>query len=169
MTDRILVPLGDGYTSLLDAEDEPLLAGLNWRPLRLKHNVYAHAWRKSEHLYLHRLVTGVSNPKILVDHRDSNGLNNTRENLRLAPRGGFSVAASRKVRGPRGENPRTSKFKGVIWERGRNRWRAATTVHGETKFFGRFASEEEAARAYDRGALEIWGEFAGLNFPESAE
>jgi len=54
-------------------------------------------------------------------------------------------------------------------KKGSKFWRAYIgTAHlGTRKWLGRFATEVEAARAYDSEAKRIYGEFANLNFPDA--
>lgn len=66
----------------------------------------------------------------------------------------------------------TSRFVGVGWYRQTSRWRAYITLDHATAnaiHLGYFNTEEEAARARDRAALEHFGDFAHLNFPTRAE
>jgi hypothetical protein len=60
--------------------------------------------------------------------------------------------------------PGTSRFKGVC--RKREKWRAQIVKDGKQKSLGTYTTEEAAAHSYDRAALEMFGEFANLNFPE---
>jgi len=107
-------------------------------------------------LQMHRLLMpGAAK----VDHRDGDGLNNQRYNLREATRQGNS-ANSQKQRGT------SSRFKGVSWHSGK--WEARIKVAGRLRYLGRFAVEAEAARAYDTAAREAFGEFARVNLPLSA-
>lgn len=105
---------------------------------------------------MHVLITGMR----YVDHIDGNGLNNRRSNLR--PATGTQNGANRRKQAEES----TSAFKGVSWHRRQRRWLAGIGIDGKTRYLGSFTKEEDAARAYDRAALEAWGEFACLNFPE---
>jgi len=58
-----------------------------------------------------------------------------------------------------------SGFKGVSWNESRKKWRAGICIEGKSIHLGRFTSAQEAARAYDAKAIELFGEFACLNFP----
>lgn len=99
-------------------------------------------------------------PGFIVDHRDHEGLNNTRTNLRLATRSQNSCN-NKKTRG------RSSKYKGVSRDK-RGYWRAKIHFKGKHIFLGYFDNEIDAARAYDKAAKELHGEFAVLNFPQVA-
>jgi hypothetical protein len=93
----------------------------------------------------------------LVDHRNRNGLDNQRHNLRVA-----THTQNRVNSGPRSDN--RSGFKGVSFCKARNKWQAGLNSKRKYKFLGYFVSPEEAARAYDAAAKSLWGEFAFLNF-----
>lgn len=57
----------------------------------------------------------------------------------------------------------TSKYKGVSLHSINKNWVARINRDGKLKHLGSFQSENDAARAYNEAALEIWGEFARLN------
>jgi AP2 domain len=100
---------------------------------------------------MHKLLTGY--PK--TDHRDGDGLNNQRYNLR----------ETTDAQNGANTGPRTGRYKGVHRYEGQGLWRAQIQVNGIKNHIGVYSSEESAARAYDQAALAIWGEFARLNFP----
>lgn len=104
---------------------------------------------------MHTLITGWP----LVDHEDHDGLNNQRHNLRPAT----PVQNAGNMRGHVGS---FSRFKGVSWSYDGNVWVAQIRINGHSMRLGRFAFEEEAARAYDVAAFGAWGEYAHLNFPD---
>ncbi len=103
---------------------------------------------------LHHFVLGVP-VGCQIDHRDGNGLNNSRSNLRLAD-GTGNRANSALCRNA------TSGFKGVHKSKG-TRWRARIMYHYKRQNLGCFATRQEAARAYDAKAIELFGEFARTN------
>lgn len=93
-----------------------------------------------------------------VDHKDHDGLNNRRSNLRWATQSQNCVNTSKLARG-------VSGFRGV--SKMRNKWHAAVNVSKKRIHLGTYVTAEEAAKAYDRAAREHFGEFARLNFPET--
>lgn len=92
------------------------------------------------------------------DHADHNGLNNTRRNLRPASRSQNSYNRRRR-------SDNSSGFKGVHLESATGKYIAQVSGPERREWLGRFNVAEEAARAYDRRAFELQGEFAVLNFP----
>lgn len=106
---------------------------------------------------MHRELMGF--PDCLVDHVDGDGLDNRRENLRLA---NFSQNRTNQKR-----NLKKSGYRGVEYDGsrrcGRKKWRA--TIYHQNKRYrlGRFETPEDAARAYNEKAKELHGEFATLN------
>jgi len=115
-------------------------------------------------LLMHRLIMD-ADENSFVDHIDGNGLNNKKENLRFATK---SQNAQNKIR----KNNSTSKYKGVHYASTEKNnlkkpWKAyIQNPHINKKIhLGFFLTEEEAAKAYDKKALELFGEFARLNFP----
>jgi hypothetical protein len=92
----------------------------------------------------------------IVDHKDGNGLNNCRDNLR--------VCTQRQNQANRRSDGGASRFVGV--RRYGDKWRATIQYRGKVYHLGVFDDEVEAAKARDRKAWELHGEFAYLNFPK---
>lgn len=99
-----------------------------------------------------------------VDHKNRVRLDCRRENLRPATRA--QNGANTTKRAYRVGIAASSKYKGVMWEDGLNPWRACIRVNGKLISLGKYATEHEAAVAYDCAALYYrGGEFAHTNFP----
>jgi hypothetical protein len=103
---------------------------------------------------MHQLITDFA----LTDHKDHDGLNNRRSNLREST---YLLNAANRRKNFRG----SSRFKGVSWYKSTSKWRAYANVSGKKVTLGYFLDEEEAARAYDASALAEYGDHACLNFP----
>lgn len=112
---------------------------------------------KTIQVKMHRLIMGVTDPDIKIDHINRRGWDNRRENLRVATNQQNGWNAS-------GHKDSLSKYKGVSMHK-YGRWRARITVNGKEITIGDFLSEEDAAYAYDAYARHYFGEFAYLNFP----
>lgn len=93
-----------------------------------------------------------------VDHIDGDPLNNQRDNLRIVQHGDNC-----KNRGKR-SNGGTSKYLGVCKKASKNKFVASIRFNDKSLHIGYFDNEEDAARAYDAKAKEVFGEFARLNF-----
>lgn len=103
---------------------------------------------------LHRDIMG--NPEgMVVDHINGNTLDNRRYNLRVC-----SVTENVRNSAPQAG---TSRFKGVHWDKEKNKWYAGIKFERKQVFLGRFSSEEEAALAYDNAAKSFFGAYARLN------
>lgn len=92
-----------------------------------------------------------------VDHKDRNTLNNQSGNLRPATKAETNRNRSKTT------SHTSSRFKGVCYSKERGKWRAGIQVGSKSSTIGYFASEEDAARAYDARARLLFGDFACVN------
>ena len=105
---------------------------------------------------MHRLIMGVADPHVEIDHIDGDGLNNSRTNLRLC-----SHMENTRNQGLSKRN--TSGFKGVSWNSDCKKWAAhISTGSGRNEYLGLFSSAEAAHEAYCAAALKYHGKFANL-------
>jgi hypothetical protein len=95
----------------------------------------------------------------MVDHKNQNGLDNQRVNLR--PATGTQNQGNRR----KNKNGVTSAYRGVSWQKDREKFYAQITFNGKVHNLGRFTNQQHAAIAYDKAAVQHFGEFARLNFP----
>jgi len=148
-----------GYKVTVDDCDYELLSKHNWSINTSDgKSFYAKAFIGGKNVAMHRYILGLNNPKVLIDHRDGNGLNNQRSNLRIA-----TNSQNQCNKKPRG----SSKYLGVNLHTQKGykpKWRAAIAVNGKVRHIGMFKKEESAAKAYDRMAKKYHKEFANLNF-----
>jgi hypothetical protein len=151
------IPLTRGLHAIVDAADYKWLSQYKWFASRAK-VPYACRTEKRTTVMMHRLI--MQPPKgMVVDHRNGNGLDNRRGNLRVCTQ-------EQNMQNSRGRAVRKSRFKGVF-PRG-DRWQATVTHHGDTDYLGLFDDEVEAAMARDRRALEVFGASAWLNLPPAS-
>lgn len=151
------IQLSRGMVALVDDSDFEWLNQWNWYPLKLGKNQiqhYAQGRMDGRQLVtMHRVIMGF--PPFDVDHRNTNGLDNQRHNLREATR-------SQNLHNKAGWS--RCGFKGVSFLKPNKLWQARIDVKGKQIHMGYFDTPEEAARAYDEKALELVGPFARLNF-----
>lgn len=148
-----VVDLTQGQHALVSPEDVARVAQHNWCALKISGSYYAMRKEGDRSIYLHRFVLDGEIPDGCdVDHANRDTLDCRRENLRIATRRQNNLNR-------RGRHNVSSRYKGVTAKGGR--WIARV----DQKHVGSFASEEEAARAYDAVAAREHGEFACLNFP----
>ena len=60
----------------------------------------------------------------------------------------------------------TSGFRGVHFRKSLNKWGVVISKDKKRHYLGTYKTAEEAARAYDAKAKELYGQKARLNFPE---
>jgi len=148
------IPLTQGLVALVDFSDLEELSKYKWFAVRQRIGFVAGTKINYRMVYMHRLLLDTDAPT--VDHINGNGLDNRRLNLRPATR-----AQNSQNRGKH-QTIHHSRFKGVTLHRGK--WVAYIYLNGKRKHLGYFSSQEEAAKAYDKSALENFGEFARTNF-----
>lgn len=154
-----LIPLTQGQFAVVDAVDYDWLSQWNWCVLKEQTQqglkFYAKRGSIEGTILMHVEIakrTGLHQHKG-CDHRDGNGLNNTRSNIR--PSTPSQNCANRtKIAGT------SSRYKGVTLHKGR--WVARIKVRGKSQNLGSFAIESDAGEAYRAAALRTFGEYACL-------
>ena len=155
--------LGEGQFTILDALDYYRYSSFKWTMGGQGTTVYAvRSTKIGAKITTRRLHREIMNaPKgLLVDHANGDTLDNRRANLRLATH--FQNTCNRR----KTKSNTSSRFVGLYLEKNSNRWVTHIWHHGKKIYLGRFKSEIDAARAYDKAALEYHKEFARLNFPQ---
>jgi hypothetical protein len=157
-----LIPLSQGKHAIVDDEDYDFLVQWKWHLMgRYAGRVITDSTtRKQQSVAMHRII--LNTPQGMhTDHINGDGLDNRRENLRIC-------TPSENIRNQKTRKRRTgdAQYKGTFFIKELGKWRAGVCVNGNTHYLGLFASEVDAARAYDQKARELHGDFARPNFSE---
>lgn len=159
------IPLTRGFKALVDDEDYNYLNQWKWQYQQDKQTGYAkrgvyigggRANPKWKVIMMHKEIMKADKTQ-KIDHKDGNGLNNQRENLRHCD------SAQNMRNSKKRSVPTSSKHKGVCYNKKRGNYQSHIAVGGKKIYLGRYQKEEDAARAYNEAAIKLFGEFALLN------
>jgi len=143
------IPLTQGKVAVVDDEDYERINQYKWRVLKTPYTFYAirskRVGKKTLYFYMHREILGLQ-PKdgISTDHRDHNGLNNRKSNIRACSKGENAMNSHPW-------KTKASRFKVIRPGRTGKGWEARIKFQGKMTHLGTRATEEEAAKAYDKG------------------
>jgi hypothetical protein len=148
---------GEGKFAIVDDEDFERLNKYRWAAQHNPFYAFRSVWRngRSFGIFMHREIMNAPD-KVMIDHRNHDGLDNRKSNLRLCS-SAQNQANRRKGNG-------TSKYKGVHFNTRNSRWVAKLMYKQKEYYLGVFKDETKAAKAYDAKARELFGEFAKTNF-----
>lgn len=138
---------------MVDECDVEKVCRFRWRDRRIGRLHYAVAKDNKTAILMHRVILSPERGQH-IDHANGDGLDNRRHNLRFC-----NHSQNQANRAPQGG---ASKYKGVC--RSGSKWLAGIKVSGIRHHLGVFEIEEDAARAYDRAAIDSFGQFARTNF-----
>jgi hypothetical protein len=145
-----------GSLAMVDDEDFQSLSQYSWSICKKGRTSYAIRWNKGKRVRMHRDILQAKEGDI-VDHKDGNGLNNTKGNIRLCSHTENMRNQFKRRVGV------SSRFKGVSFHKTKNRWESSIGINSKHVYLGRFNDENAAARAYNAAATKYFGEFAQLN------
>jgi hypothetical protein len=148
------IPLTKGKVAIVDDADYEYLSQFSWSYDNQGYAITA-LYRPKRMIRMHRMLM---NPprELQVDHINRNKLDNRKNNLRICSR------AENRRNTPKNKN-NTSGYKGVFYHGQMDKWRAQINYKGKSIYLGLFDSKHEAAKAYNKKAKELHGEFAYLN------
>ena len=157
------IQLTKGMVALVDDEDYEWLNQWTWFAVKEHNNWYAATNMREngswQTVRMHRLILGLKRGNnIKSDHKNRNGLSNSRNNLR-------TCTNQQNIMNQRPQGG-TSKFKGVSRRKNTKKWFAQIGYQNQNIYIGYYDLEIEAAKAYDKKAKELYGEFAFLNYPD---
>lgn len=143
-----------GRTFEIDDLDAPKLEGRHWFSEKRGRTFYVRgrvSGDRSNGVYLHNFLLGGRS-----DHKDGNGLNNKRENIRRCTQHQNCFNKAPKI---------GKRYKGVFYDKRRDHYYAQVVLNRKAYTSPKFARAEDAAHWHDAKATELHGEFAWLNFP----
>ncbi len=151
------IQLTQGQVALVDDEDYEHLNQWKWYAHKFKSTYYAgrtcRASGKPKTIKMHREI--MKTPAgFLCDHKDHNGLNNQKCNLRNC---------TKSENNANGTSMGSSKYLGVSYYKAAKKWQAYIRKDNKPIFLGKHDSENMAGKAYNEAALKYHGEFARLN------
>jgi len=154
------IPLTQGQFAIVDDADFDWLNQWKWHAYwnPTAHSFYAMRNSKVGELKKRRVIRMhaaiIGHPG--ADHKNRNGLDNQRQNLRVATKSQNAANSRLSCRN-------TSGIRGVHWDKIRCRWRVEICFDGVRHALGRFLDLKEAVRAYNEAAIKFFGEYAQLN------
>lgn len=149
-----LVNLTRGKYAIVDDADFEWISSFRWQLLSSPSgHCYAAMWSNGKCILMHRLITGAESGAY-VDHYSGDGLDNRRSNIRICTQS-QNIAWAKMSAGASG-------FRGV-YKRRSGKLEVRIKVNGVRRYVGSFRSPMEAAIAYNKAAMEAFGEFARVN------
>lgn len=139
--------------ALIDLDDVDKVKNIKWHRSDLQRSTYYCISNNSEWRRIHRLIMGVTDKDIIVDHINHNELDNRKSNLRICTSGQNTCNCLTSKNNKSGH-------KGVYWSKERKKWCAQISINNKTKGLGRYDTIEEAIEAREKAAKEYYGEFA---------
>ena len=149
------IPLTQEQFAIVDDEDFDWLNKFKWCAEKNKNTFYAARGRNKKRVLMHREILNPL-PKMQIDHRNGNGLDNRRYNLR--------VCTDSENKFNQTKRGCLFRYKGVRLAPKSRRWEARIQFNKKRLSLGLFIIEIDAALAYDKKAKELFGEFARTNF-----
>lgn len=158
------IPLTQGKIAIIDDDDYEKLNKFKWCSQKDHQYTRWYAIRKKlingkwKLILMHREILKAKRG-IYIDHINHNGLDNRKINLRLC-----TGSQNQKNRGLQKNN--TSGLIGVSFNKEIRKWSAYIIKDKHQIFLGIFDDKEEAGHVVDKKAIELFGDFAILNFPK---
>lgn len=153
-----LIPVGKNY-AIVDDDDYERVKNHLWH---IQTRRYAAARLGGKLILMHRYIMG-DTKGIAYDHKNGFGLDNRRDNIRIATQAENSRNVNKQRPKGRPDPITSSKYKGVSWRTDRHRWQAYIGTGKDRDSLGCYETEDLAAAAYNKAAIVRYGEFANLN------
>lgn len=145
------IPTSQGFSALVDDEDFVFLARFKWyaNVQKAPGKVYAATDVGRRRIYMHQLLIPRAR---MVDHRNRNGLDNQKHNLRECSKAENAVNAKLNSNS-------SSGVKGASWHKAAGKWMAHAGFNGRQVYLGLHATKEEAGNAYTEFMKSKFGDF----------
>jgi hypothetical protein len=158
----IEIILTKGMSAIIDADDYDKISGYTWianyQKSKKEYRAVARKKGKGNYkIYMHRVIMGIKDKSIFVDHINHNQLDNRKINLR-------ECTISQNNKNIKMKSSNKTGYKGVYFSIQRNKYIAQIQCDKKTFNLGGFKTAKEAAKIYDNYAAILFGEFALLNF-----
>ena len=151
------IKLKNGETTIVDDDDFDYLSKHKWY---LSKHGYAIGCEKRNNIKsfakIHRIIMGINDPSIKIDHVNGNKLDNRKNNLRIA-------SNSQNVHNSAKRKNTSNSFKGVNYVHRIKLWQSRCRMNNCDYFLGHFSSEIAAAYAYNKKAIEL-SEYSRINY-----
>ena len=148
-----IITLTQDKFAIVDDEDYEYLNQWKWYPLQKSTTCYATRHENNKIIKMHRIVMDAP-VGMDVHHINGNGLDNTKQNMRVCTRSMHQY----------NRHPKKGKYKGVTMSGRTGKWQARIKVNKKYISLGYYTNKEDAARAYDKAVRKYAGEFARTNF-----
>ena len=129
-----IIPLTQGKVAVVDDDDYERLSGAGGQ------------------IKMHHQIIGKPPEGFVTDHRNTNGLDNRKDNLR-------HITQAKNVMNKKAQRNNTSGFKGVYWHKAGQKWCAEIKADGKRVRLGLFVDKDAAAQAYNAASERLHGEF----------
>lgn len=147
--------LTQGKVALVDDEDYERINQHKWYAAK-NHNThyatrapYNKTTKKQSRIKMETVVLGIFPKGLIPDHKDGNGLNNQKSNLRLV---------TIRQNGQNRHEQKTSRYPGVHWKKRNKKWVAQVQIEKKMKHLGLFILEEDAFAAYKNAVKTLTGQ-----------
>ncbi len=142
----IEIPLSRGLFAFVDDDDFDLVSKYKWYAAKQPNTYYAVMDvvlnGKKKTIWMHRLINKTPED-FKTDHINGDGLDNRKSNLRTVDH------ANNMINSHKWRKNKISKYRGVTWHKGNNRWYSQITVDYKNIYLGSFTNEEDAKKAFD--------------------
>lgn len=143
--------------ALVDEDDFGYLSKFRWYLSKVGYAIGGEKTKDRKSFEkMHRFIMGVTDPKIIIDHKDGIKLNNQRSNLRVA-------TSQQNVHNSKKRSNTKNNYKGTFFVNKLGLWQSRCRMNGNDFYLGLFKSEIAAAYAYNKKAVEL-SEYSLINF-----